>query len=420
MPDDVIDKLHRMARQQKNNPGLVFADRNLNPDEYDDDDDETYHDNGSSEDEDEEELSYNEEEDNDVDEDEEAAPGPPVAENEAAPGPPVVENDDDVDDDDDDDDMAGQADAQPPAEAEQPGNPPGEIAGVGVADQGGEHDEAAFPENQGVDEEVIEPETPGVGTVEENEVGKNGDDQPTQDVATGQLPPAPPQEDDYTDNLCSDQNHNYNHRYVGKDFVIDSVAMTTHRMGEVLETPQMSLKAGLRTFGNDSMRAVEKEMHQLYDQGVMIPVHKKCLTPEQQKEALAYLMCLKRKCCGKIKGHGCADGQKQRGYIAKEESTAPTVNTEAVFLTAVIDALESREVAFLDVPGAFMQADIDELVHVRFTGKMVSMLLQIDYEMCKDYVVMEKGEQVMYMELLKALYGTLCAARLFWQSCPNS
>ena len=28
---------------------------------------------------------------------------------------------------------------------------------------------------------------------------------------------------------------------------------------------------------------------------------------------------------------------------------------------------------------------------------------------------MEKGEQVMYMELLKALYGTLRAARLFWQ-----
>ena len=44
MPDDVIDKLHRMARQQKSNPGLIFADHNLNPEEYDDDDDdETYH-----------------------------------------------------------------------------------------------------------------------------------------------------------------------------------------------------------------------------------------------------------------------------------------------------------------------------------------------------------------------------------------
>ena len=57
---------------------------------------------------------------------------------------------------------------------------------------------------------------------------------------------------------------------------------------------------------------------------------------------------------------------------------APTVSTEAVFLTAVIDALENWDVAVLDVPGAFMQADIDELVHVRFTGEMVKMLLKID------------------------------------------
>ena len=122
------------------------------------------------------------------------------------------------------------------------------------------------------------------------------------------------------------------------------------------------------------MKAVEKEMRQLHDRGVMAPVHKKCSTPEQRKEALAYLMFLKQKRCGKVKGRGCMDGRKQRAFIAKEESTAPTVSTEAVFLTAVIDALEGREVAVLDVPGAFMEADIDELVHVRFSGEMVSML----------------------------------------------
>ena len=47
---------------------------------------------------------------------------------------------------------------------------------------------------------------------------------------------------------------------------------------------------------------------------------------------------------------------------------APTVSTEVVFLTAVINTLENWDVAALDVPGAFMQADIDELVHMRFTG----------------------------------------------------
>jgi hypothetical protein len=35
----------------------------------------------------------------------------------------------------------------------------------------------------------------------------------------------------------------------------------------------------------------------------------------------------------------------------------------------------------LDVLAAFMQADMDELVHVHFTGKMVDLLLEIDWDM---------------------------------------
>ena len=436
MPDDVIDKLHRMARQQKSNPGLVFADHNLNPDEYDDnDDDETYHDNDNSEDEDEDDLSYNGEDDNEVDEDEEVAPGPPAGGDEPAPdnevdndGPLAVGNGDDDDEDgppamedcyNDDED---QADTQPSAEAEQPpGILPGNATGAGEVDQDEEHNEPVFPEIPGVSDKVIEPETPGVGAGEEDKGGENGDDPPALDGITGQLPPTAPGEDSGAKgryNLRSNRDRSYNHHYAGKDFIVDNesgIVMTTEGTGEVVETPQMSLKAGLCTFGSDGMKAVEKEMRHLHDREVMTPVHKKCFTPEQRKEALAYLMFLKHKHCGKIKGHGCADGRKQRAYIAKEDLMAPTVSTEAVFLTAVIDALENRDVAVLDVPGAFMQADINELVHVRFTGEMVNMLLQIDKEMYKDYIVMEKGEQVMYMELLKALYGTLHAARLFWE-----
>ena len=105
-------------------------------------------------------------------------------------------------------------------------------------------------------------------------------------------------------------------------------------------------------------------------------------------------MFLKHKRCGKIKGRGCADGRKQRAYITKEESTAPTVSTEAVFLTALIDVMEGRNVVVLDVPGAFMQAEIDELVHGRFTGAMVTLVLEIDHEMYKDYVIVEKESKL--------------------------
>ena len=181
MPDDVIDKIHRMARQQKNNPGLVFANCNLNLDEYDDnDDDETYYDNGNNEEEDKEVLSYNEEEGNDDGGDVMAVHGPPMA------------NDDEEDYDDDGDEMGGQADVPPPVDLVQPpDNPPAEITGVEVADQGEEHGEPMGLEIPGVNEEETEPEIPGVCVAQESKVVENDADQPTQVEVTVEPPLAP-------------------------------------------------------------------------------------------------------------------------------------------------------------------------------------------------------------------------------------
>jgi hypothetical protein len=136
-------------------------------------------------------------------------------------------------------------------------------------------------------------------------------------------------------------------------------------------------------------------MLQLHDRKVMEPKHAAELTHAQKQEALAYLMFLKRKRCGKIKGRGCADDRKQLAYTAREDAASPTVATESVFLITVIDALEGRDIAVIDVPGAFMQADMDELVHVCFTGKMVDLLLEIDRNMYGPCVIKEGKETVM-------------------------
>ena len=431
MPDEVIDKIHRMARQQKNNPGLIFADRNLQQDEWDDDDDD---------DEDDETYRSDDDDDDDDDDDPYDDDDPDIDDN-----VPNYHNDNEIEEDDDNsdhnDEGEGDVDNEDVGndEAEADGNPTADVPDDNVM-EGGEpliDDAPPLDDIQQIPDDVPGG-IPGVGVDEEEDgmgmnhnipgdaddetllgipgVDGSGVDKTVDEQAT--LPP-----DSNTNmvggyGLRNKRGHNYNHRYAGEDFVVGEdvgITLTTKESDQVMETPQMSLKAGLRTFGDDGLKAVEKEMRQLHDRSVMRPVHKGCLTVEQRREALAYLMFLKRKRCGKIKGRGCADGCKQRAYITKEDSTAPTVSTEAVFLTAVIDAMEGWNVVVLNVPGAFMQADIDELVHVRFTGAMVTLLLEIDYDMYKEYVVVEKGEWVIYMELLKALYGTLRAARLFWQ-----
>ena len=81
----------------------------------------------------------------------------------------------------------------------------------------------------------------------------------------------------------------------------------------------------------------------------------------------------------------------------------------------MIDAREGRVVKTVDVPGAFIQADMPDLVHVHFTREMVNKLIEIDKEMYEPCMVIEWGDRVLYMELLKALYGTVKAAWLFWE-----
>jgi hypothetical protein len=141
---------------------------------------------------------------------------------------------------------------------------------------------------------------------------------------------------------------------------------------------QHSMKQGIKIFGQDGVNAVQAELSQLHDRSALDPKDASLLTRAQKKAALEYLMFLKKKRCGRIKGRGCADGRKQREYTSKEDASSPTVSIEALMLSCVIDATEKRDIATVDIPGAFMQADMDELVHMRLEGTMAELLVKLD------------------------------------------
>jgi hypothetical protein len=178
---------------------------------------------------------------------------------------------------------------------------------------------------------------------------------------------------------------------------------------------QMGMKKGIKTFGARAVEAVQKELKQLHDRAVVKPRHASELTAEQRKASLQYLMFLKEKRNGTVKGRGCADGRKQRESTKKEDASAPTVAIEALMLSCTIDAMEGRDVATVDIPGAFMQADMDETVHVKLEGTMAELFARLDPQLYRKYVRSERGKPVLYVELLKALYGTIRAALLFWR-----
>ena len=99
-------------------------------------------------------------------------------------------------------------------------------------------------------------------------------------------------------------------------------------------------------------------------------------------------MFLKRKRCGKIKSQGCADGRKQREFISNEEASSPTVLTPALMATCLIDAIEGRNIAMADIPGAFLQATMDDDVWIKFENEMMDVLVELDperYKLCVCY-----------------------------------
>jgi hypothetical protein len=193
---------------------------------------------------------------------------------------------------------------------------------------------------------------------------------------------------------------------------------STHKHHSFVET--YSLKRGIKTFGDRAQDAADAEMRQLHDRTVFAPIDVSKLTPKERKHAMESLLFLVEKRDGTIKGRTVADGSKQRAYISKEKATSPTVMTESIMLTATIDAKEGRDVMTADIPNAFVQTDIEdqkegERIIMKIRGILVDMLVELDPDLYGPYVTYERNEKVLYVQMLKALYGMLISSVLYYK-----
>ena len=96
---------------------------------------------------------------------------------------------------------------------------------------------------------------------------------------------------------------------------------------------------------------MSKELTQMHDMQVFWMICKDNLTYDEKKKVLTFLMFLKEKRDKSVKARMCTDGRKQRGDWTKQQSTSPTMATELVFITAVIDAHKGQDVACFNIPG---------------------------------------------------------------------
>jgi hypothetical protein len=177
--------------------------------------------------------------------------------------------------------------------------------------------------------------------------------------------------------------------FIQEDFYQSDPDVVVHVM------TQLSLKSGLKLWGDKAYTAVTSEMKQLHFQKTFKLKHWNELSNTQCQMVLESHMFLKEKRDRSLKGRTVAGGNKQRDCISKEDASSPTIATEAILLSCIIDAKEERDVAVIDIPNAFIQTrveDEEDMAIIKIRGVLVDILVQIAPDIYKSYVMTDKKE----------------------------
>ena len=98
------------------------------------------------------------------------------------------------------------------------------------------------------------------------------------------------------------------------------------------------------------------------------------------------------------------NGKPTREWLSREESASPTASLEGLVITGVIDTHEGRDIMSSDIPNAFIQAELNrngkERIIMKITGVLVDILIKVAPNEYTGSVVMEKGQKVIYVEIL--------------------
>ena len=81
----------------------------------------------------------------------------------------------------------------------------------------------------------------------------------------------------------------------------------------------------------------------------------------------------------------------------------------------MIDSHEGKAVQTFDVTGAYLHASLpdDKVVHMKFEGEFVEIMCEVNPEYEK-FVTYEKGKKLLCVLILKAIYGMIESALLWY------
>lgn len=99
-------------------------------------------------------------------------------------------------------------------------------------------------------------------------------------------------------------------------------------------------------------------------------------------------MFLKEKRDKRLKGRVSADSQKQRGISKKEDVVSPACALKSILITSLVNALEGRDVEITNIPGTYLNADMNKIIQMKLKGRMAELMVlmpsEVYQKLCHD------------------------------------
>ena len=181
---------------------------------------------------------------------------------------------------------------------------------------------------------------------------------------------------------------------------------------------QMSYSCGYEKHQDEAKRVMIKELAGIDDRSTWIPVMQRDMSHAQKLKIVQGIAIIAEKYQIAedkletiLKGRLCADGRREDVSMFLEgELAAPTVQILSLFTMMSIAATKNYHVMTFDIGQAFLNAKIENEVYVRLDKRLSDLLISIN----PSYKPYQSEHGTLVMRLLKALYGTKEAAKLWY------
>ena len=187
-----------------------------------------------------------------------------------------------------------------------------------------------------------------------------------------------------------------------------------------------TLARDIRHFGKPGEDAAIREIRQVLDTEALLPTHTPSVSWRERKEALQCKLFLEEKRGGRIKGRIVGGtGASSQDKSKYQDLSSPTVRFETVALLLKSAATTGMQVAVADIPGAYLHAKFQDMTtegaadnkrYIVAKGMLAKMMGAVDAECAR---CMDKDTGDLYLQLNKALYGLIEAAKLWYSEISN-